>query len=165
MENSLSEEKKDLPDLDYPGEMTLEALSVLDTYAKQCCNTSATAKKLNKTWTKVKKYLGQPYVRDIFKAKLLEKGVTPERIAEVVLSGLDAVNGIYYEGNKCADEPNWQARQRFTQLAAEIFEVLKYQTKVDVSVNNIILTPDERKTLEDFKRRAFNVMPSESKAE
>lgn len=131
--------------LNYDGEMTLEALSVLDTYAKQCCNVSATSRKLNKTYLRVRKYLAQPYVREIFKLKLLEKGITPEKIADDIKAGLEASNGVYYEGDKCADEPNWSARHKFLQLAAEVFEVLKYNNKVDVNINNVITMSKEEK--------------------
>lgn len=133
-------ETKELPKLDYDGDLTLEALSVLEIYTKQCCNKSATARKLSKTYNRVYQYLKQPYVREFFKLKLLESGVTPQKIAGVIFDGLDASNGVYSEGQKVATEPNWMARQRFAQLAAEILEVLKYQTKVDVTNNTVNIT-------------------------
>lgn len=133
--------------LGYEGDLTLEALSVLDTYAKECCNISSTSKKVNKHYLRVRRYLQQPYVREIFKLKLLEKGITPEKIANDIKAGLEASNGVYYEGGKCADEPNWTARHKFLQLAAEVFEVLKYNNKVDVTVSNTItMKPEEQKS-------------------
>lgn len=124
-----------LSKLNYAGEMTLEALATLDTYIKQCCNTSVTARKLHKQYLQVRRYLKQPYVRELFQLQLLKKGITPEKIAEVIKEGVDATDGIYYEGEKVASEPNWNARQRFVQLACEIFEVLKYQSKNGDSFN------------------------------
>ena len=129
--------------LNYNGELTIEALATLDTYTKSCCNTSATARKLHKGYMQVRKYLRQPFVREIFQLNLLKKGITPDKIAEVIREGISATNGVYHEGKKVADEVNWIARQRFVQLVAEIFEVLKYQAKVDnnnlinIQVNNI----------------------------
>jgi hypothetical protein len=158
MENNLT--TKQNSKLNYDGELTLEALSVLDIYSKECCNTAATARKLNRSFIRVKKYLNQPYVRELFKLRLMQKGVTPEKIADTIHNGLNAVNGIYYEGNKVTDEPNWSARQRFAQLAAEIFEVLKYQVKQDgaLAISNIIyninpkiLSDNERKMIEGNK--------------
>ena len=125
--------------LNYDGELTLEALAALDTYTKQCCNVSATARKLHKGWIATKKLLTQPYVRELFKLKLMQKGVTPDKIAETINAGLEASNGVYSMGAKIADEPNWSARQKFAQLAAEIFEVLKYANKIEVNNNNRIL--------------------------
>lgn len=134
VENTLLESDKDR--LSYPGELTLEALAALDTYIKTCCNVSSTSRKLHKGYIQVRKYLKQPYVRELFQLKLIEKGVTPDKIADVIKSGIEAQNGIYYEGEEVAQEPNWMARQRFIQLAAEIFEVLKYNAKVDIENNN-----------------------------
>ncbi len=130
---SLTQEQQDL--LNYDGEMTIEALAALDTYVKQCCNVSATSRKLHKSYVATKRLLRQPYVRELFKLKLMQKGVTPDKVAQVIQEGLEAMNGVYYEGNKVADEPNWAARQRFAQLAAEIYEVLKYQVKQDNNFN------------------------------
>lgn len=124
----------ELTKLNYDGEMTLEALATLDAYMKSCCNVSTTARKLHKGYIQVRKYLRQPYVREFFQLKLMQKGITPEKIAEVINAGLEATNGVYYEGNKVADENNWMAKQKFVQLACEIFEVLKYNSKVDSSV-------------------------------
>lgn len=139
---------------EYKGELTLEALASLDTYTKSCCNVAETSRRLNKKYMFVKHYFKQPYVREIFQLRLLQKGITPEKIAEVIKSGLEATNSIYHEGSKIADEPNWMARHRFVQLAAEIFEVLKYQVKVDnngTHISNIIynLNPD---TISDRER-------------
>lgn len=122
--------------LNYDGELTLEALATLDTYIKSCCNITTTAHKLRKGYMQVRRYLKQPFVREIFQLKLLEKGVTPEKVADVIKSGLDAENGIYYEGQEVGQEPNWMARQKFVQLAAEIFEVLKYNNKTDIFDNS-----------------------------
>lgn len=137
LNNNLTPQQEEL--LNYDGELTLEALAALDTYTKQCCNTSATARKLHKNWLATKKLLTQPYVRELFKLKLMQKGVTPERIAETINLGLQASNGIYHDGVKVTDEPNWSARQKFAQLAAEIFEVLKYANKIEVNNNNKFL--------------------------
>ena len=131
----MNDSNHDLTKLEYPGELTLEALATLDVYIKQCCNSAATARKLHKQYLQVRKYLKQPYVREIFQLKLMQKGITPEKIADVIKAGCDATNGVYYEGGKVADEDNWAARQKFVQLACEIFEVLKYQYKID---NNVL---------------------------
>jgi len=135
MPNLLTKEQQE--QLDYPGDLTLEALAVLDAYQKSCCNISTTSKKLKKQYAKVRQLLKSPYVRELFKLKLLEKGITPERIADGIKAGLDATNGVYYEGNKVEDEPNWGARQKFNQLACEIYEVLKYNNKIDMNQVNI----------------------------
>lgn len=134
--------------IEYKGDLTLEALACLDTYTKQCCNVSATSRKLQKSYNRIRNYLKQPYVREIFKLKLLQKGVTPDRIAEVVAAGLNATNGVYYEGNEVNQEPNWAARQKFAQLAAEIFEVLKYQTKIEVNNSVNVENKDNQFSIE-----------------
>lgn len=145
--------------LNYDGELTLEALSVLDTYSRACCNVKETSRKINKQYIKVRKYLKQPYVRELFKLRLMECGVTPERIAETIKNGLTASNGVYYEGALCADEPNWAARNKFAQLAAEIFEVLKYTNKGgDTNVNvGIVITPEDRIELARIRGEISNL--------
>ena len=139
--------------LEYPGELTLEALSLLDIYTKQICNVSATSRKLNKSYIQVRKFLKQPYVRELFQLSLLKKNVTPDRIAEVIDAGLSASNGVYSEGEHIADEPNWNARQKFAQLAAEVFEVLKYNVKSETTVNNnvVILQGQDRTEYEAIR--------------
>lgn len=143
MPNNLTQEQKDK--LNYDGELTLEALAVLDKYSKACCNTALASRWLHKDYNQVRRILKQPYVRELFKLKLLEAGVTPEKIADTITKGLDATNGVYNQGAHIADEPNWNARQKFAQLSAEIFEVLKYQVKQDVHINQTI--SDERKII------------------
>lgn len=151
-ENNLT--TQEIEKLNYPGDLTLEALSVIDTYRKMCCNKAATARQLNKTYQKVYQLLKQPYVRDLFKLKLIEKGITPDRIAESIDKGIDAQNGIYYEGGKVNEEPNWAARQKFTQLACEILEVLKYGVKVEnnMAAQNIQVVINKYQ-VEDVKSR------------
>ena len=114
--------------INYPGELTLEALATIDVYTKTCCNVNATRKKLNRSYIRVKKYLSQPYVRDIFKSRLLEKGITPEYIAEKIMQGLNAIDR---DG-----KPEWHAIHKYTQLACEVFEVLKYNSKNEVIDNS-----------------------------
>ena len=152
--------------VNYDGELTLEAISVLDTYSKTCCQKSATARKLKKSLQQVNKYLKQPFVRDIFKLKLLQKGITPEKIAQTILEGLDAEHtvSVYDDDAEHGErarvtEPDWQARVKFTQLAAEIFEVLKYQVKADVSIDLLqMLNPEFRsKTDDDIKREVIEL--------
>ncbi len=124
----------ELTKLNYDGEMTLEALATLDMYMKQCCNVSATARKLHKGYLQVRKYLRQPYVREIFQLKLMEKGTTPDKIAEVIKGGVEANRNVYYLGAKVSEDSDWLARQKFVQLACEIYEVLKYNSKIDSNV-------------------------------
>ena len=133
--------------LEYDGDLTVEALAVLDQYSKSCCNKSLTAKKLHKNYMQVRKFLAQPYVRELFKLKLLEKGVTADKIAETISAGMDATASKYHEGQKIAEDPDWLARHKFVQLAAEIYEVLKYSARVDVShqENHLHIT-----TIRDF---------------
>ena len=157
----LNPTSQDLTKLNYDGELTVEALATIDTYIKTCCNTAATSRKLRKHYIQVRKYLKQPYVRELFQLKLMERGVTPDRIAETIANGIKAENGVYHEGNKVASEPNWAARQKFVQLAAEIYEVLKYVNKVDgnVSVSNqiILVAPEKKESIVAVQSKRISI--------
>ena len=129
-------ENSDLSKLNYDGELTLEALATLDAYMKSCCNISTTAKKLHKRYLQVRRYLRQPYVRELFQLSLMKKGITPDKVADTITAGIEANKKVYFEGSEVAQDPDWLARQKFIQLACEIYEVLKYTTKVDVMDNS-----------------------------
>lgn len=159
--NLLNAEQKEI--LNYNGELTIEAISVLDTYSKTCCSKSLTAKKLKKSFQSVNKYLKQPFVRDIFKLKLLEKGVTPEAIAETIQQGLYAEHTICNKDGILGTEPDWHARHKFVQLASEIFEVLKYNTKVDVELNALTmhLNPELKDRTDDDIKKELSELGAE----
>ena len=141
--------------LGYDGELTCEALALIDLYVKNACSPNKTARQwreLTKQRKNVAQYFRQPMIRELFLLKLLEKGVTIDKIAETINDGLSAMRGIYFEGDKVADEPNYDARFRFAQLAGELYGVLKYNTKVNIDHDNKFVIVD---------RREKEVIPSE----
>lgn len=66
------------------------------------------------------------------KAKLL-----PFPILKRIRRGMDAKSGVYHDGQRVASEPNWQARAKFTELAADITNLKpdKKQASPDVGLD------------------------------
>lgn len=63
------------------------------------------------------------------RAKLL-----PFTTLKKIRRGMDAQTGVYFEGSKVASEPNWQARARFTELAANISRLIPDRNQRDQEV-------------------------------
>ena len=72
------------------GELTTKALLVLKKYLECGCDKKKTAKQLERNYSSVYQQLRQPYVRNIFKMLLVEKGITLGKLAKVLDEGLDA---------------------------------------------------------------------------
>lgn len=125
------------------GELTTKALLLLKTFLECGCDKKKTARRLNKSYTSVYQQLHQPYVRNIFKMVCLEKGITFDRLAKVIDEGLNATKVIGYLNNKVdgvekiSDEfmevPDHPTRHKFVNTALEVFDVLKYNVKVEAN--------------------------------
>jgi hypothetical protein len=141
------------------GELTTRALFLLKTYLECGCSKAKTARKLDKSYQSVYQQLHQPYVRNIFKMLCLEKGITFGRLAQVLDEGLSATKVISATvivnknipgsleqdapdvGEALANErtfdfidvPDLKTRHKYLETALEVFDVLKYNVKVDSS--------------------------------
>ncbi len=140
------------------GELTTKALLLLKTYLECGCDKKKTANRLRKNYSQVYNQLHQPYVRNIFKMRLLEKGITFYRLAKVLDEGLDAKKVVGYLNNKTqgvekvSDEfvevPDYPTRHKYLNTALESFEVIKYPVKVE-QTNNFTSIRDSFNNLSD----------------
>ena len=147
------------------GELTTKALQLLKVYLECGCNKVTTARRLGKSYTQVYSQLHKPYVRNIFKMLLLERGITFDKLAKVMDEGLGAtkitgylnnkVDGVEKVSDEFIETPDYATRHKYLNTALEAFEILKYNVKVDATVinNNIILTQAEQEEYNTLRNR------------
>ena len=121
------------------GELTTKALLLLETYLRCGCDKAKTAKVLDRDYFSVYQQLHQPYVRNIFKKVCIEKGITFNKLAETLSDGLNATRtftktSVDSKGNlveKEIEKPDRSMRFKYLNTALEVFDVLKYNVKVE----------------------------------
>lgn len=144
------------------GVLTTKAVLLLNDFLMCGLNVKKTALKENRSYQSTYTQLHQPYVQRIFQELLQEMGVTKDKLAQRLNEGLDATKVVGYLNNKVkgtqkvSDEfvevPDYQIRHKYLTTALECLDIIKYNNKVDVKVNNTVNITNIKQVIENANR-------------
>lgn len=110
----------------------------VEEFVSNGCNKFEAVKKAydtspKKTYDKAGKLMSNRLVRKAIVKKMLEKGITPDKLMTVLKGGLNATRIVEYQGEATSTElPDYAERRKSAHVALELFDAFPKKDNIEV---------------------------------